>query len=255
MPFTPQVKAPMSDFILKQLPDDLSNQAGQALIGKYLKRININSLVDPALSVRSGIANSDIFKSYLGLLCLGKNDFDAIEGLRKDAFFARALGLRAVPSLPTLHQRMDTHAGAWFGRLVDRINAAVFGLKINGKPVDFGVLHCGYLPLDVDTFAMDQSGTATEHVDRTYAWVDGYCPWVAYLGTQGFCLELALRPGTQHSMCAINQQAQVLGRQVAFIVKWVRTQALVRPTIARLSRRRANTCCLAGCGGHVAQVR
>lgn len=253
----------MTDFILKQLPYDLSNHAGLALVGKYLKRININSLVDPAFSVRSGIANSDILKSYLGLLCLGKNDFDAIEGQRKDAFFARALGLRAVPSSPTLRQRMDTHAVSWFD-LADRINAAVLGLKIAGKPVDFGVQPCGYMPLDVDTFAMDNSGTAKEHVGRTYAGVDGYCPWVAYLGTQGFCLELALRPGTQHSaseteyniervlplaarltdsrrgggaatpllfradsgfdstklMCAIGQQAQALGREVAFIIKW-----------------------------------
>lgn len=30
----------MTDFILKQLPYDLSGQAGLALIGKYLKRIN-----------------------------------------------------------------------------------------------------------------------------------------------------------------------------------------------------------------------
>jgi hypothetical protein len=55
------------------------------------------------------------------------------------------------------------------------------------------------MPLDVDTFAMDNSGTVKEHVGRTYAGVDGYCPLAAYLGTQGFCLELALRPGTQHS--------------------------------------------------------
>ena len=34
----------MADFILKQLPYDLSNQAGLALIGKYLKRINLNAL-------------------------------------------------------------------------------------------------------------------------------------------------------------------------------------------------------------------
>lgn len=198
MRFTQQVKKPMTDFILKQLPYDLSNQAGLALIGKYLKRINLNSLVDPAFPVRSGIANSDILKSYLGLLCLGKNDFDAIEGQRKDAFFMRALGLRAVPSSPTLRQRMDTHGAAWFD-LVDGINAAVLGMKVAGKPVDFGVLPCGYLPLDVDTFAFANSGTAKEHVGRTYAGVDGYCPLAAYLGTQGFCLELALRPGTQHS--------------------------------------------------------
>ena len=34
---------------------------------------------------------------------------------------------------------------------------------------------------------------------RTYAGVDGYCPLTAYLGSHGFCLELALRPGVQHS--------------------------------------------------------
>ena len=34
---------------------------------------------------------------------------------------------------------------------------------------------------------------------RTYAGVDGYCPLAAYLGSHGFCLELALRPGVQHS--------------------------------------------------------
>jgi len=56
----------MADFIIKNLHYDLSNQACLALIGKYLKRIN--SLVDPTFSVRSGIANSDILKSYLGLL-------------------------------------------------------------------------------------------------------------------------------------------------------------------------------------------
>ena len=29
--------------------------------------------------------------------------------------------------------------------------------------------------------------------------VSGYCPLAAYLGSHGFCLELALRPGVQHS--------------------------------------------------------
>ncbi|HMS07578.1 MAG TPA: hypothetical protein PKD73_17650 [Burkholderiaceae bacterium] len=54
------MKKIMIDFIPKQLPYDLSNQAGLALIGKYLKRINLNALVDPRFPVRSGIANSDV---------------------------------------------------------------------------------------------------------------------------------------------------------------------------------------------------
>jgi hypothetical protein len=36
-------------------------------------------------------------------------------------------------------------------------------------------------------------------VGRTYAGVDGYCPLAAYLGSHGLCLDLVLRPGTQHS--------------------------------------------------------
>lgn len=71
-------------------------------------------------------------------------------------------------------------------------------LLLSQRP-DYGVLACGWLPLDVDTFAMDNGGTAKQGVGRTYAGVDGYCPLAAYLGQHGFCLELALRPGVQHS--------------------------------------------------------
>ena len=245
----------MTDFLIKRLPYDLSSHAGLAFIGKYLKRININGLIDPAFPVRSGIANSDILKSYLGLLCLGKNDFDAIENFRGNAFFMRVLGLRAVPSSPTLRQRLDTHAGDWFD-LATQINQALLGSRIEGKAIDFGALPCGYTPLDLDTFAMDNSNTQKELVGRTYAGVDGYCPLAVYLGRLGYCLELALRPGVQHSareseynleralplaanlvkgpllvradsgfcsvklMQEISAQARAHGREMAFIIKW-----------------------------------
>ena len=114
MLFTLKVSQNMTDFIIKKLPYDLSSHAGLAFVGKYLKRININSLIDSAFPVRSGVANSDILKSYLGLLCLGKNDFDAIENFRVNAFFIRALGLANVPSSPTLRQRLDANAPDWF---------------------------------------------------------------------------------------------------------------------------------------------
>jgi len=62
------------------------------------------------------------------------------------------------------------------------------------------VLLCGDVTLDLDPFAMDHRGTPKERVGRTGAGVDRYCPLAAYLGMQGFCLELALRAGTQHSL-------------------------------------------------------
>ncbi|MCK9515056.1 MAG: IS1380 family transposase, partial [Ottowia sp.] len=252
----------MSDFVIKQLPYDLSSHAGLALIGKHLARINVNALVDPAFPMRSGVSNSAIIKSYLALLCQGKSDFDAIEAFRGDAFFARAMRLAAVPSSPTLRQRMNAHAASWFD-LASSINEALLGSRFAGQPVDFGRLPSGHTPLDIDTFAMNNSGTKKELVGRTYAGVDGYCPIASYLGTAGYCLELALRPGVQHSareteydlqrvlpmaarlvptpilvradsgfcskalMQEIAEQGRALGRRLDFLIKWNRRSAPV----------------------------
>ena len=158
----------MTDFVIKKLPYDLSSHAGLAFIGKYLKRVNVNALIDPKFPVRSGVANSEILKSYLALLCMGKSDFDAIESCRDNAFFRRALGLTVVPSSPTLRQRMDTHAASWF-ELAPQMNQLLLGSRINGKAIEFGSLECGYIPVDLDTFAMDNGGTKKELVGRTYA--------------------------------------------------------------------------------------
>ena len=68
-----------------------------------------------------------------------------------------------------------------------------------GFAVDFGALPCGYMPMDWDTFVMNNSGSKKEDVGRTDQGVDGYTPSPTYLGCLGYCLELALRPGVQHS--------------------------------------------------------
>ena len=188
------------EFVVKKLPYDLSSHGGLALVGRLFKRINLPAMIDPQYPVRGGIANSDIVKCYLALLTLGKNDFEAVEGFRSQRFAHQALGLRAVPSSATLRQRFDAMGTDW-SELADQINRAVLGLHINGAPIDFGSLSTGHLPLDIDTFVMDQSDTAKEGVSWTYAGVDGYCPIALYLGTRGYCLELDLRAGSQHSAC------------------------------------------------------
>ena len=185
----------MRPFIVKQLDYDLTPVAGLALVGQHLNRLGpIFKQIDTALPVAGGVANSDIMRSYLGLLVQGKSDFDAIENFRSDAFFKQALGIKQLPSSPTLRQRMDARASDLF----DFLSPLSEQLLGSARP-DYGVLPCGWLPLDVDTFAMDNGGSAKEGVGRTYAGVDGYCPLATYLGSHGFCLELALRPGVQHS--------------------------------------------------------
>ena len=186
----------MRQLIVKQLDYDLTPVAGLALVGHFLKGLQpVLGRLDAALPIKGGVVNSDVVRSYLGLLVQGKSDFDAIENYRGDTFFKTALGIHLLPSSPTLRQRMDARAADLF----EFVPTMMESLLTREKP-DYGVLPCGWLPLDVDTFAMDNGQTVKEGVGRTYAGVDGYCPLAAYLGRHGFCLEFALRPGVQHSV-------------------------------------------------------
>ncbi len=185
----------MRQLIVKQLDYDLTPVAGLALVGHYLNAVRpVLDRLDAALPIRADVSTADVCRAYLGLLVQGKSDFDAIENFRGDAFFKQALGIGLLASSPTLRQRLDARAAEMFDFCPQMIET----LLASQRP-DYGVLPCGWLPLDVDTFAMDNGGTVKEGVGRTYAGVDGYCPLAAYLGSHGFCLELALRPGVQHS--------------------------------------------------------
>ena len=185
----------MRQLIVKQLDYDLTPVAGLSLVGHLLQPLRpVFKRIDAALPVVGGVPNSDVLRSYLGLLVQGKSDFDAIGNFRGDAFYKQALGIGLLPSSPTLRQRMDARASALFD-FVPQMSETL----LTGQRCDYGVLACGWLALDIDTFAMDNGGTLKEGVGRTYAGVDGYCPLAAYLGQHGYCLELALRPGVQHS--------------------------------------------------------
>ena len=100
---------------IKQLGYDLTPVAGLALVGHYLKALDPAwRRLDAALPVRSGVSNSDVLRTYLGLLVQGKSDFDAVEGFRGDAFFKHALGIALLPSSPTLRQRLDARSSEMF---------------------------------------------------------------------------------------------------------------------------------------------
>jgi hypothetical protein len=93
-----------------------------------------------------------------------------------------------------LRQRLDEHADALLPIIKD---CSIVMLK-NGK-VPITGLDTGHIPLDADVFPMDNSNTRKEGVSRTYHGKDGYAPIAAYLGLEGWCLEVELRPGSQHS--------------------------------------------------------
>ena len=64
--------------------------------------------------------------------------------------------------------------------------------------IEPSALNNGYVPVDIDVTPFDNSKTHKEGVSRTYKGFDGYAPIMAYIGTEGYCINTELRIGKQH---------------------------------------------------------
>ena len=107
-------------------------------------------VIDAKFPVSQGMKTSDVVKSMLGLLSLGKSDFEAIEPFRGDRFFKEALGLTNTPSAVWLRQRLNAKA-AELRELTDELTLRL--LEHTEAPI---TPHKGYICADLDTFVMDQ---------------------------------------------------------------------------------------------------
>ena len=65
------------------------------------------------------------------------------------------------------------------------------------------------VPLDMDVFPMDNSGTKKEGVSSTYKGFNGYAPLAAYLGQEGWCLACELRPGSPHGQNTARRSSSI----------------------------------------------
>lgn len=172
-----------------------TSQSGLALVGVALNRYtSLVSRVDKAAPKR-GIATSDVLRSYLGLLCQSKSDFAAIRPFFEgDEFFRSALGLTKIPSPETLRQRLDQFAEVL--RIIVDFCSVEFLKKAAAQ---LSPLSTGHMPLDLDVFTLDNSDTKKEGVSYTYRGFNGFAPIGAWLGLEGWCLEIEHRRGSQHA--------------------------------------------------------
>jgi hypothetical protein len=182
-------------FILEQSHSEIyASAGGLAVVGPIINRHSGLKKRLKSVPLRHGIAHIDLVRTYLGLLCQGKNDFEAVEGIRDDIFFREALGIARVPSSARLRQRFDEQAVALTAAADDCLVPLLSNLK---APIT--ALPSGHVALHADVFCLDNGKTRKEGVSRTYHGYDGYAPIGAYLGEEGWCVGLELRPGEQHS--------------------------------------------------------
>jgi len=188
-------------FELSQSQEDLTSHSGLALVGAALRRMQscegINDVRLPRAKAEPAIAHSDVLKCYVGLLCLGKSDYEAIEPFRAgDQFFPLAFDIQVLPSCETLRQRLDQ-----LGAVREPITTSLKEENLRMLK-EVGVTATPALrelvALDIDVSPFDNSKTHKEGVSRTYKGYDGYAPIFAYLGAEGYLVNTELRPGKQH---------------------------------------------------------
>lgn len=176
----------------------LITPSGLSLVGQVLSKSN---LIKKAARMKTNkrsqpqIKNGDILLTEIGLLTLGKTDFDNVNEFHSDSeYYKLALGIAyGIPSESTLRNRLDDIGQSMAEDILDGNISMIKGCKL--APT---ALPCGYVPVDIDVTPFDNSKSHKEGVSRTYKNFDGYAPIMAYIGTEGYLCNVELRPGKQH---------------------------------------------------------
>ncbi len=72
--------------------------AGLCFVGDALNKKTSLKKSLRSIKKRHGIPNIDLVRAFIGLLALGKTDFDAIDNYRHDDWFKRSMGIKQMPS-------------------------------------------------------------------------------------------------------------------------------------------------------------
>ena len=165
------------------------------ILGKssFVKKINRAPISKDYLQKQ--IKNGDVLLTYIGMLCQGKPQYEAVRGMMDDPdYYKYALGISyAIPSAETLRQRFDM-IGDSLRKDIQQANVDM----LREMHIEPTALDNGFVPVDIDVTPFDNSKSNKEGVSRTYKGFDGYAPIMAYIGTEGYLVNLELRIGKQH---------------------------------------------------------
>ena len=176
----------------------LITPSGLSLVGQVLGKSNLIKKANRMRTEKRSqpqIKNGDILLTMIGLLSLGKSDFENVNEFHKDEeFYKIELGIAyGIPSESSLRNRLDGIGTMMNQQILDG-NVDMF-LSCGYEPSPLGN---GCVPVDIDVSPFDNSGSHKAGVSRTYKNFDGYAPIFAYIGTEGYLCNAELREGKQH---------------------------------------------------------
>ena len=172
--------------------ENIESKGGLFLAGKVAIKAGLRT-------IKSALVNNAaaVIISMYALMLEGKSTFESTGEKRYNHFFKEAFGLPFVYAKETVRlylEKMSDDAEGIINQLRESSINIIQKAPMNGIWID----KKQYLPVDIDTVALDNSKSKKEGVSRTYRGFDGYHPIMAYVGKEGYMLDCELRPGSQH---------------------------------------------------------
>lgn len=171
---------------------------GLSLVGQVLSKSNLIKKANRMRTEKRSqpqIKSGDILLTMIGLLALGKSDFENVNEFHTDEeFYKNSLGIAyGIPSESSLINRLDGIGVSMDQQILDGNIDMFQSCKFEPSPIENGCV-----PVDIDVSPFDNSGSHKAGVSRTYKNFDGYAPIFAYIGTEGYLCNAELREGKQH---------------------------------------------------------
>ena len=188
-------------FEIETTNEIIATHGGNLLLGAIMEntelRKRVNAMLHENFPPPQVIKTADVVVAYIGTLSQAQVAFEAIEQFRDDPYFKKTLGICKVPSCSTLRQRLDLIGETAKDEMLNIIMQESCGL-IRKMEIEITPCFKDYVPLDVDVSPFDNSKTKKEGIGFTYKKFMGYAPIFAYLGQEGYCVNVELREGQQH---------------------------------------------------------
>ena len=123
-----------------------------------------------------------IITSLYGLMMEGKTDFESMGEKRGSLFFKEALGLSFIYAKETVRLYLEQMAKE-ADKIIEQLREGVVKIIKKGPLHGLWIEGKHYIPVDIDSTAMDNSKTKKEGVSLIYRSFEGYQPIFAYIRT------------------------------------------------------------------------
>ena len=158
--------------------------AGLCFVGRALNKNTSLKRSLRSLKKRHGIPNIELVRAFIGILALGKTNFDSIDNYRHDDWFKRSMGIKQMPSSSRLRQRFNEDATELIPLIEEALAELLVELNAPVTPPPQKLDNFQHIPLDIDVTPQDNSKTKKEGSQYTYKKFFGYAPIMAYLGQE-----------------------------------------------------------------------